>query len=109
MVSTSLNEQNKIVLHIGRMLFADICHLCFLHHSSIRNDTHTIRDLLVQQVTGRVRWRESAGAMEGIGVTNFVEFGGKVLGPMVKRSASGEVEIVSVISMDDIEALLKTL
>ena len=73
------------------------------------SDADTIRDLLVQQVTGRVRWRESAGAMEGIGVTNFVEFGGKVLGPMVKRSASGEVEIVSVISMDDIEALLKTL
>ncbi len=73
------------------------------------SDADTIRDLLVQQVTGRVRWRESVGAMEGIGVTNFVEFGGKVLGPMVKRSASGEVEIVSVISMDDIEALLKTL
>ncbi|HJS10862.1 MAG TPA: malonyl CoA-acyl carrier protein transacylase, partial [Sphingopyxis sp.] len=64
---------------------------------------------LVQQVTGRVRWRESVGAMEDIGVTHFVEFGGKVLSPMVKRSASGEVETVSVISMDDIEALLKTL
>ena len=68
-----------------------------------------IRDLLVQQVTGRVRWRESVGAMEEIGVGQFVEFGGKVLGPMVKRSASGEVEVTSVISMDDIEALLKAL
>jgi [acyl-carrier-protein] S-malonyltransferase len=47
--------------------------------------------------------------MEDIGVGQFVEFGGKVLSPMVKRSASGEVETVSVISMDDIEALLKTL
>lgn len=73
------------------------------------SDASTIRDLLVQQVTGRVRWRESVGAMEGIGVTHFVEFGGKVLAPMVKRSASGEVETASVISMDDIEALLKTL
>lgn len=73
------------------------------------SDADTIRDLLVQQVTGRVRWRESVRAMEDIGVTHFVEFGGKVLGPMVKRSASGEVETVSVISMDDIEALLKTL
>ena len=72
-------------------------------------DADTIRDLLVQQVTGRVRWRESVGAMEAIGVGQFVEFGGKVLGPMVKRSASGEVEVTSVISMDDIEALLKTL
>jgi len=73
------------------------------------SDPETIRDLLVQQVTGRVRWRESVGAMEAIGVGQFVEFGGKVLGPMVKRSASGEVETVSVMSMDDIEALLKAL
>jgi len=73
------------------------------------SDADTIRDLLIQQVTGRVRWRESVGAMEDIGVAHFVEFGGKVLGPMVKRSASGEVETISVISMDDIEALLKTL
>ena len=73
------------------------------------SDADAIRDLLVQQVTGRVRWRESVGAMEGIGVQQFVEFGGKVLSPMVKRSAAGEVETFSVISMDDIEALLKTL
>ncbi|OHD10033.1 ACP S-malonyltransferase [Sphingopyxis sp. RIFCSPHIGHO2_12_FULL_65_19] len=73
------------------------------------SDADTIRDLLVQQVTGRVRWRESVGAMEDIGVVHFVEFGGKVLSPMVKRSAAGDVETASVISMDDIEALLKTL
>ena len=73
------------------------------------SDADAIRDLLVQQVTGRVRWRESVGAMEEIGVGQFVEFGGKVLGPMVKRSASGEVEVTSVISMDDIETLLKAL
>ncbi len=73
------------------------------------SDADTIRGLLVEQVTGRVRWRESIDAMEGIGVTHFVEFGGKVLGPMVKRSASGEVEVASVMSMDDIEALLKLL
>ena len=72
-------------------------------------DADTIRDLLVSQVTGRVRWRESVASMEDIGVAHFVEFGGKVLSPMVKRSASGEVETASVISMDDIEALLKML
>jgi [acyl-carrier-protein] S-malonyltransferase len=73
------------------------------------SDAAEIRDLLVQQVTGRVRWRESVRAMEDIGVGQFVEFGGKVLGPMVKRSASGEVEVTSLISMDDIEALIKAL
>ena len=73
------------------------------------SDTDEIRRLLVEQVTGRVRWRESAIAMAAAGVTNFYEFGGKVLSPMVKRSAGEEVTTTSVISMDDIEAVLKTL
>ena len=72
-------------------------------------DVDTIRNLLVEQVTSRVRWRESVISMEAAGVHHFVEFGGKVLGPMVKRSAVGEVEVLSLISMDDIEALLKLL
>jgi [acyl-carrier-protein] S-malonyltransferase len=72
-------------------------------------DPDHIRDLLVQQVTGRVRWRESVIGMEAAGVFDFVEFGGKVLAPMVKRSATGDVETRSIISMDDIEALLKQL
>jgi [acyl-carrier-protein] S-malonyltransferase len=64
---------------------------------------------LVQQVTGRVRWRESAIAMADTGVTHFVEFGGKVLSPMVKRSTYEDITTTSVISMDDIEALLKAI
>ena len=72
-------------------------------------DVDTIRNLLVEQVTSRVRWRESVISMEAAGVHHFVEFGGKVLGQMVKRSAVGEVEVLSLISMDDIEALLKLL
>ena len=72
-------------------------------------DPDTIRAQLVEQVTGRVRWRESVIAMAGAGVTHFVEFGGKVLSPMVKRSAGEDVSTASIISMDDIEALLKEL
>lgn len=71
-------------------------------------DADTIKRLLVEQVTGRVRWRESVGAMFASGVHDFIEFGGKVLGPMVKRSAP-DATATSVISMDDIEALLKGL
>ncbi len=67
-----------------------------------------IRRLLVEQVTGMVRWRESTAAMAEAGVTHFVEFGGKVLGPMVKRIAP-EARTTSVISMGDIEALLKEI
>jgi [acyl-carrier-protein] S-malonyltransferase len=72
-------------------------------------DPQLIATQLVEQVTGRVRWRESAIAMHAAGVTHFVEFGGKVLSPMVKRSAGEEVTTTSVISMDDIEALLKEI
>ncbi|WEK01425.1 MAG: ACP S-malonyltransferase [Candidatus Sphingomonas phytovorans] len=71
-------------------------------------DVDTIRRLLVEQVTGMVRWRESVLAMSDTGVERFVEFGGKVLAPMVKRIAS-DVDASSVITMDDIEALAKTL
>ncbi|OWK34065.1 ACP S-malonyltransferase [Sphingomonas dokdonensis] len=72
------------------------------------SDPDTIRRLLVEQVTGMVRWRESVLAMVEAGVTEFVEFGGKVLTPMVKRIAP-DANAVSVVSMDDIEGLLKTL
>lgn len=76
------------------------------------SDADEIRASLVEQVTGRVRWRESAVAMAEAGVTHFVEFGGKVLSPMVKKSAShnsDDLVIDSVITMDDIENLLKGL
>ncbi len=73
------------------------------------SDADAIRELLVSQVTGRVRWRESAIAMAAAGVGQFVEFGGKVLSPMVKRSAGEEVSTTSLITMDDIEALLKEI
>jgi [acyl-carrier-protein] S-malonyltransferase len=69
------------------------------------SDAETIRDLLVQQVTGRVRWRESIAAMWEAGIAEFVEFGGKVVGPMVKRTAPDAI-VTSVIGMGDIEALL---
>ena len=72
-------------------------------------DPDAIRALLTEQVTGRVRWRESVLAMETAGVTDVVECGGKVLGPMVKRTAGEGVIATSVVTMDDVEALLKTL
>ncbi|MET4664884.1 ACP S-malonyltransferase [Sphingomonas sp. PvP056] len=71
-------------------------------------DADTIRRLLVEQVTGMVRWRESVLAMADTGVERFVEFGGKVLTPMIKRIAP-DVETTSVVTMDDIEALAKAL
>ena len=71
-------------------------------------DPGAIRASLVAQVTGMVRWRESVLAMADAGVTQFVEFGGKVLSPMVKRIAP-DVDAISVVTMDDIEALVAKL
>ena len=71
-------------------------------------DPDTIRALLVEQVTGMVRWRESVLAMFAAGVTDYVELGGKVLGGMVKR-ITPDAAPVSVVTMEDIEALAKML
>jgi len=51
-------------------------------------DPETIRELLVKQVTGAVRWRECISYMADHGVTKFVECGsGKVLSGLLKRIA----------------------
>jgi [acyl-carrier-protein] S-malonyltransferase len=72
------------------------------------SDPDRIRALLVEQVTGLVRWRESIVAMADDGVDEFIELGGKVLGPMVKRS-SPDAKATSVVTIADIEALAKEL
>lgn len=66
-----------------------------------------IRDLLVRQVTGRVRWTESVARMASEGVDRFVEIGtGKVLAGLVKRIAK-EARIDGVGEPGDVEAYLK--
>ena len=76
--------------------------------ADVVTDPDTIRRLLVEQVTGMVRWRESVLAMQSAGVQRFVEIGGKVLGPMVKRIAP-DVDAISIVTMDDIEALVRDI
>jgi [acyl-carrier-protein] S-malonyltransferase len=73
-------------------------------------DPEAIRRLLVEQVTGRVRWRESMEwmATEG-GVTRFVEVGsGKVLTGMAKRIAP-DAESLPLNTPEDLEAFAKSL
>ena len=72
------------------------------------SDPERIRELLVEQVTGMVRWRESIAEMAAAGVEEFVELGGKVLGSMVKRIAP-EAKVTSVVTIEDIEALAKEI
>ncbi|MDP1987994.1 ACP S-malonyltransferase, partial [Phenylobacterium sp.] len=69
------------------------------------HDPEEIRRLLVEQVTGRVRWRESiAWLVETGGVTRFAEAGaGKVLSGMVKR-ISPDAEATPLNAPADLEA-----
>ena len=76
--------------------------------ASAVSDPAEVSRLLVEQVTGRVRWRESVLAMAAAGTEHFVELGGKVLGPMISRIAP-DARTTSVITMADIEALAKEL
>jgi [acyl-carrier-protein] S-malonyltransferase len=71
-------------------------------------DPESIRRLLVEQVTGRVRWRESVAVLKGLGVEITVEFGGKVLTGMVKR-IDPSLEMVTLETPADLEAFARTL
>ncbi|MDP3800615.1 ACP S-malonyltransferase [Brevundimonas sp.] len=73
-------------------------------------DPEVLRRLLVEQVTGRVRWRESMEWMAGEGgVTRFAEIGsGKVLAGMAKRIAP-DAESLSLNAPEDLEAFARSL
>ena len=73
------------------------------------NNPDHVRQLLVEQVTSRVRWRESILALKGLTVDTTVEFGGnKVLTGMVKR-IDKELANITLDMPADLEAFGKTL
>ncbi|MGB1036585.1 MAG: ACP S-malonyltransferase [Candidatus Puniceispirillales bacterium] len=68
-----------------------------------------LRDLLVRQVTGRVRWRESLISMAEQGVNRFIELGtGKVLTGLVKRTLP-DVEAFNIDTADDMDKAVSIL
>jgi [acyl-carrier-protein] S-malonyltransferase len=82
--------------------------LCANVTAQPESDPGTIRRQLVEQVTAMVRWRETIANMAASGVEEFVEIGGKVLGPMVKRIAP-DAKVTSVVTIADVEALAKEI
>jgi [acyl-carrier-protein] S-malonyltransferase len=73
------------------------------------SDPNEIRKLLVEQVTGSVRWRECVEYMAANGVTEVIELGaGKALTGMAKR-INKELTASAAGTPDEIDALLKTL
>ena len=72
-------------------------------------EPETVRRWLVEQVTGRVRWRESMLALRGLGVETTVEMGGnKVLTGMVKR-IDKDLQTITLDTPDEIETFAKSL
>lgn len=72
-------------------------------------DPEALKNLLVRQITGRVRWRETILALKELGVTKIVEIGaGKVLSGLVKR-IDPDLETTAVNSPQDVEAFLKSV
>jgi [acyl-carrier-protein] S-malonyltransferase len=72
-------------------------------------DAATIRQKLVEQVTGTVRWRECVFAMSDFGVQTFVEVGaGKVLTGLAKKNAP-EAKAIAIGNGDDFAAALEIL
>lgn len=76
--------------------------------ASEASDPETVRHLLVEQVTGRVRWRESILSLRSLGVDSTVEFGNKVLTGMVKR-IDKDLATVALETPADLEAFGKSL
>ena len=77
--------------------------------ASAVDDPQTIRSLLVEQVTGSVRWRESVAYMADQGVTEIWEIGaGKALSGMVRRIAK-EITCRAVGTPDDVAAAMESL
>ena len=73
------------------------------------SDAETIRDLLVRQVTGAVRWRESVLYMKQHGVQQLVECGaGTVLAGLAKR-IDKEIYTVSMHTPEEVDAFIKSL
>jgi len=73
------------------------------------SDPDAIRELLVRQVTGTVRWRECVGTMVAAGCTRFAEIGaGRVLTGLMKRIAP-EASATAIGTPAEVEAFLKSL
>ena len=68
-------------------------------------DTGVIKNLLIDQISSKVRWRESLLYMVENGINEFIEIGpGKVLSGLAKR-IGGNINVKSINTIEDIKSL----
>ncbi|MFL5332421.1 MAG: ACP S-malonyltransferase [Geminicoccaceae bacterium] len=101
---------DRLAEGIARLAFSDpqVPVIANVTAEPVRNGAD-IRELLVRQVTSRVRWRESMATMSRLGVTELLELGaGKVLSGLAKRGVPGAVSF-SVQEPGDVRAIAERL
>lgn len=77
--------------------------------ASLVSDDEILKRLLVEQVTGRVRWRESMTGLPLHGISHCIEVGaGKVLTGLVKRSAPN-IEASALNTVEDMKILIDSI
>ncbi len=84
-------------------------HIPIIPNVTVVPETHPsiLKNLLIQQITGRVRWRETILSMKEKGVTCIIEVGpGKVLAGLIKR-IDPDMQVMSVHTPSDIEECVK--
>ena len=71
------------------------------------SNPENIKNMLIEQIYSKVRWRESILFMINSGITNFVEIGpGKVLSGLVKRINANNNSI-SINTINDVKSIIK--
>ena len=97
------NAEKKMSIKITKTLFKEPKPSIISNVTAkAENKVSKIKELLIKQITSRVKWRESVDYMINNGVNEFVEIGpGKVLSGLVKR-INKDVNVFNINSIDDI-------
>ena len=97
------SAEKKMSQKITESLFKDPNpSIIFNVTAKAENKVNKIKELLIKQITSRVKWRESVEYMINNGVNEFIEIGpGKVLSGLVKR-INKDVNVFNINSIDDI-------
>lgn len=105
---SSLMEPARVAMqeYLSKVQISDL-HTPVINNIDAKEETSAseVRDSLVRQVTGSVRWVESVERMVSLGVTRFVEVGaGSVLSGLIKKINSN-VEIINISTVADLEKI----